>query len=130
MAINNHTYSDLDLRFTPNLSTGDVALRYDAQAVISSVRNLLNTNKYDRKFQPDVSSGLNALLVEPVTNITATLIENEVVRVITNYEPRVTINALNVVATPGKNQFNVALSMYIGNDTQPTSINLILTRTR
>lgn len=130
MAINNHIYSDLDLRFLPNLSTGDVALRYDTQSVIASVKNLLNTNKYDRKFQPDVSSGLNALLFEPVTNISATLIENEIVRVITNYEPRVTINALNVVATPDRNQFNVSLSVFIGNDTQPTSINLILTRTR
>lgn len=130
MAINNHIYSDLDLRFIPTLSTGDVSMRYDTQSVIASVKNLLNTNKYDRLFQPDVSSGITALLFEPVTSITATLIENEIVRVINNYEPRVKINSLLVTALPDQNQFNVSLSVFIGNLTQPTSINLILQRTR
>jgi phage baseplate assembly protein W len=130
MAINNHIYSDLDLRFTPLPTTGDVAMRYDAQAVIDSVKNLLNTNKYDRPFQPDVSSGMNALLFEPMTSITATLIENEIVRVLNNYEPRVTINSVTVVASSQSNSFKVSLSVFIGNQTQPTSINLILQRTR
>jgi phage baseplate assembly protein W len=130
MAINKHLYSDLDLRFTPTLSTGDVAMRYDTQSVISSIRNLLNTNKYDRLFQPDISSGINALLFEPLSAITATLIENEILRVIKNHEPRATINSLTVSANPDVNGFNVSLSVFIANQTQPTAINLILTRTR
>jgi phage baseplate assembly protein W len=126
----NHIYSDLDLNFRPTPSTGDVSVRYDTQAVVSSIRNLLNTNKYDRLFQPDIGSGLNALLFEPVTSITATLIENEIVRVINNYEPRARINSLVVSATADQNQFNVSLTVFIANQTQPTAINLILTRTR
>lgn len=130
MATNKHIYSDLDLRFTPTLSTGDVAKKYDTQAVIASVKNLLNTNKYDRPFQPGISSGLNALLFSPLTNITASLIENEIVRVIRNYEPRVRIYSVSVIADPDKNQYNVSLSVFIANQTQPTAINLILIRTR
>ena len=67
MANNKHLYSDLDLRFNATLSTGDVSMKYDTQAVIASIKNLLNTNKYDRPFQPDISSGLNALLFEPLS---------------------------------------------------------------
>jgi uncharacterized protein len=130
MANNNHIYSDLDLRFMPTLSTGDVSMRYDAQAVITSIRNLLNTNKYDRPFQPDVNSGINALLFEPANSITATLIENEITRVLTNYEPRAKINTVLVTVSPDLNSFRVNLSVFIGNQTQPTAINLILTRTR
>ena len=92
MANNNHLYSDLDLRFERNLANSDIAMRYNTQSVIASVRNLLNTNKYERPFQPGVASGVNALLFEPVTSITATLLENEIVRVLGNYEPRVRIN--------------------------------------
>jgi phage baseplate assembly protein W len=130
MATNNHLYSDLDLRFKSIPSTGDVALRYDTQSVIASVRNLLGTRKYERPFQPLVDSQLDNLLFEPVTSITATLIENEIIRVLNNYEPRVTINNVSVTASPDQNSFNVSLSVFIGNATQPTAINLILQRTR
>jgi len=130
MAINNHIYSDLDMTFLPIPATGDVAMKYDEQAVIRSIRNLLNTNIYDRLFQPDVGSTLNQLLFEPISSLTATMIQNEIVRTITNYEPRVTITTITVTASPASNQFNVSLSVLVGNQTQPTSFSLILQRTR
>jgi phage baseplate assembly protein W len=130
MAINQHIYSDLDLTFLPSPATGDVSMKYDEQAVIRSIRNLLNTNLYDRLFQPDVGSTLNQLLFEPVSPLTATLIQNEIVRTLTNYEPRARINSLVVSANPDSNQFNVALTVFVGNQTSPTAINLILQRTR
>jgi len=130
MAINQHIYSDLDLTFLPSPATGDVSMKYDEQAVIRSIRNLLNTNLYDRLFQPDIGSTLNRLLFEPVTPLTATLIQNEVTRTITNYEPRARINTLVVSANPDGNAFNVALTVFIGNQTSPTAINILLQRTR
>lgn len=130
MANNKHLYSDLDLRFNRTLSTGDVSMKYDTQSVIASIKNLLNTNKYDRPFQPDISSGLTALLFEPLSNISATLIENEIVRVINNYEPRAQVYSVLVAADPDKNQYDVYLTVFIANQTQPTAINLILRRTR
>jgi phage baseplate assembly protein W len=130
MANIQHIYSDIDLNFKPNLSTGDIALKYDAQSVVSSIRNLLFTNPYERLFQPDVGSGLNALLFEPLTTITATLIENEIIRTIENYEPRASISSVTVSASPDQNAFNVSLSVFILNQTAPTNVNLILRRTR
>jgi len=130
MAINNHIYSDIDLTFLRLPSTGDVAMKYDEQAVIRSIRNLLNTNIYDRLFQPDIGSTLNQLLFEPISSLTATLIQNEIIRTITNYEPRATINTISVTAAPDSNQFSVSLSVLVGNQTQPTSFSLILQRTR
>ena len=125
-----HIYSDLDLRFMPTLSTGDVSMRYDTQSVIASIRNLLNTNKYDRLFQPNISSGISTLLFEPISSITATLLENEIRRLINNHEPRAKLNSLLVTSQVDKNAFNVTMSVFIANQTQPTAINLILTRTR
>jgi phage baseplate assembly protein W len=130
MANNNHIYADLDLTFLRQPATGDVAMKYDEQAVIRSVRNLLSTNRYERLFQPDIGSSLNNLLFEPVSPLTANLIEDEIVRMIKNYEPRVTISQVIVNAQPDSNAFNVSLYVIIGNQTSPTAINLILTRTR
>ena len=56
--------SDIDFTFTKKPVVGDVALSYDAQAVIRSVRNLLSTRHYDRLFNPDIGSNLESLLFE------------------------------------------------------------------
>ena len=103
---------------------------FRSQAVIASVKNLLFTNLYERLFQHDVGSVLNALLFEPATSINATLVEKEIVRMINNYEPRATVQAINVTAKPDSNQFDVSILVLIGNQTTPTAINLILQRTR
>jgi phage baseplate assembly protein W len=130
MATRNHIYSDLDLTFLRQPGTGDVSMKYDEQAVIRSVRNLISTNRYERLFQPEIGSTLNQLLFEPVSPLTANLIEDEIVRMIKNYEPRATISQVIVSAKPDDNAFNVSLHVLIGNQTTPTAINLILTRTR
>ena len=127
---NKHIYSDLDLTFRKLPSTGDVSLKYDEQSVIRSIRNLLSTNLYERLFQPKVGSTLNKLLFEPVSPLTASLIEDEIARMINNYEPRATISQLFFQASPDSNQFNVSLFVLIGNITIPSQINLILTRSR
>lgn len=105
-------------------------MKYDEQAVIRSVRALLSTNLYERLFDPELGSTLNRLLFEPVTQLTASLIEDEITRMINNYEPRATISQLIVQASPDSNSFNVSLFVLIGNITIPTHINLILTRSR
>jgi phage baseplate assembly protein W len=123
-------YSDLDLTFKMLPVTKDVALRYDDQAVVASVRNLLLTNFYERPFQPNLGSNLTGLLFEPATNVTASIISDEITNVIKNYEPRATIYELNVQLNNDNNGFNVYLSFYIGNNTVPTTVNLLLQRSR
>jgi phage baseplate assembly protein W len=130
MAKSTKIYSDLDLTFKALPGTGDVAMRYNEQAVIASVRNLLLTNFYERPFQPNVGSNLNALLFEPATNITASILSDEIRSVITNYEPRVSILSLNVQLNADSNSFNVDISFFIGNNTTPTNVSLLLQRSR
>jgi phage baseplate assembly protein W len=130
MAKLNKIYVDLDLTFNRIPATGDVALRFDDQSVIASVRNLLLTNFYERPFQPDLGSNLNSILFEPATGLTAGILDLEIRNVITNYEPRVQINELIVTPNLDGNTFRVDMSFYIGNNTQPTAVNLILQRSR
>jgi len=123
-------YSDLDLTFKRVPGTNDVALRYDENAVIASVRNLLLTNFYERPFQPDVGSNLNKLLFEPAEGFTASIIDMEIRNTIKNYERRVTISELEVTLNADSNAFLVYLSFYVGNNSVPTAVNLILQRSR
>jgi phage baseplate assembly protein W len=123
-------YSDLDLTFSRIPGKNDVALSYDDKAVIRSVRNLLMTNLYDRLFQPKIGSNINKLLFEPISDITASIIQDDIVNTIKNYEPRVSIDLIEVVADLDHNAFNVKLQFYIGNNSTPTAVNLLLQRSR
>jgi phage baseplate assembly protein W len=123
-------YSDIDFTFTKKPVTGDVALSYDTQAVIRSIRNLLLTRNYERPFNPDLGSNLDGLLFELISPLTATVIEREIQTLVENYEPRATID--NVIATPltDQNAYNISLSFYIENATLPTTVTLLLERNR
>jgi phage baseplate assembly protein W len=130
MATLTNLYSDLDLTFNLVPGTKDVARSFDDQAVIRSVRNLLLTNFYERPFQPNIGGNIDKLLFEPATNLTANLIKSEIENVITNYEPRVKIQDITVTGNIDENSFTINLIFYIGNNTLPTSVNLLLERSR
>ena len=123
-------YSDIDLTFSRQPGKGDIALSYDDNAVIRSVRNLLLTDFFERPFQPDLGSNINAYLFEPVTSITAGIIETEITNVISNFEPRAKISDIVVTPMEDKNAFYVTVTFFIGNNTSPTAVNLLLERNR
>ena len=123
-------YADLDLTFSKIPGKNDVALSYDDQSVIRSVRNLLLTNFYERPFQPDLGSNLDKLLFEPVNNLTASLLKDDISNTIKNYEPRVQMEYILVTPNIDQNAFDVALQFYVGNNTTPTAVNLLLQRSR
>jgi len=123
-------YSDIDFTFTKKPVTGDVALSYDEQAVVRSVRNLLSTNHFERLFNPDLGSNLNALLFEMVSPLTGNALKNEITTMITNYEPRAKLKEIIVSPQPDQNLYSVTLSFYIENATLPTTVTLLLERNR
>lgn len=123
-------FSDLDFTFKKVPGTNDVALRYDERAVINSVRNLLLTNHYEKPWSPMIGSNLMRLLFEPATNLTAALISDDITNTITNFEPRVSVLTVEVTPTDDGNGFSVYLTFFVLNNTQPTTVNLILQRSR
>jgi len=123
-------YSDIDFTFTRKPVTNDVALSYDSQAVIRSVRNLLQTRHYERPFNPDLGSNMDAMLFEPISMLTASSIESEISNTIKNYEPRVILQKVEVIPTPEQNAYEATLSFFLENSSSPTSITLLLERNR
>jgi phage baseplate assembly protein W len=130
MATLQKIYSDLDLTFNRTPVKNDIAISYDDQAVIRSVRNLLLTNFYERPFQPNIGSNVNKLLFEPVNSLTSSNLKEDIQNVIKNYEPRVSIDEIIVNPNEDENAYNITLQFYIGNNTSPTTVNLVLERSR
>lgn len=123
-------YSDIDLTFSRNPITGDISFSYDELAIIRSVRNLILTNFYERLMQPDVGSNVDHYLFELNTMISTSSLETEVSNVIKNYEPRARLLSVHAVLNDDQNSFNMEIKFFVGNNTTPTSVNIILQRSR
>jgi phage baseplate assembly protein W len=130
MATLNKIYSDIDFTFTKKPVTADVALSYDAQAVSRSIRNLLNTQNYDRLFNPDLGSQITALLFENISPIVAGTMEIMISNMIKAYEPRAILKNVAVSSQPDKNAYSVSITFYIENATLPTTTTILLERNR
>lgn len=123
-------YTDLDLNFVIHPIRKDININKDEVSVINSIKNLLLTNHYERPFQPDLGSNIRKMLFEPLDNITASNIQREIMQTISNFEPRVRINTLQVAPNADKNAFSVFMEFTINNRTTPVSINFLLQRIR
>lgn len=123
-------YSDIDFTFTKKPMVGDIAISYDTQAVIRSVRNLLQTKHYERPFNPDLGSNIESMLFEPLTLANAIQLEGEIRLMISNYEPRVSVSTVKVVPQEDKNAYEVTLTFFLENATVPTTVTMLLERIR
>lgn len=124
------TFSDLDLNFTAHPVTGDVARLYDENAIKRSVRNLLQTNHFERPFHSEIGSQIRALLFEPASPILNTMLKRVIVDTITTFEPRVVVNTVTVSSNQDNNSLNVTLIFTIVNTVNPVTMNVVLQRTR
>jgi len=103
-----------DLPNNPKLSSNVTGI----QSIYQSLDNLLNTNKGDRLFNPDFGSDLENLLFEPLDELTAFTIYNNIIKLISKEEPRIVLHygGSSVVANFYNNSFDVTLKFKLLND--------------
>lgn len=123
-------YADMPLAFTVHPNTQDLTSLSDLNAVKQSVKNLILTNFTERLFEPNIGSNITALLFEPADEFTALAIKDEVIRVLSEYEPRVNGVTVDVIDQSDINAYNVSIyfNVIFSNERQET--NFYLERTR
>lgn len=131
MTIKNYSgYSDLDLTFNPHPAKKDLMVTTGEFAVVRALKNLLLTNHNEKPFKPNYGSNIRRLLFEPLSPMTASALSKEVEYTIKNFEPRVSLEKVSVVAIPDYNSYQVTLTFYIENLVQPFTADFILSRLR
>ena len=130
LSTSNRVWTDLDLDFTSHPITNDVNKKRGVEAIKRSVRNLLLTNKYERPFNPELGSSIQALLFENVTPTTANVMDLTIRELLTNYEPRIIIDNIRVQGDIDKNGYNITLEFTPINTLQPVTVELFLERLR
>ena len=124
------TYKDLDLDFTRHPVTNDVVKIEDVNAVKRSVRNLVNTQFYERPFHPELGCGVRDLLFENYTPMTGIFIRRKIEEVLVNYEPRAKISSIAVNEQEDRNSIKVEINFYVLNLPNPVTVTTTLQRIR
>lgn len=128
--VSERSYKDLDLNFTAHPVKKDVSKHVNERAIINSVKNLVSTNFYERPFRPEIGSGIRDILFEMVDSISGALLERQILEVIANFEPRVSVDRITASPVPDENGYYVTMEFFIVNLPNPISINFFLERIR
>ena len=123
-------YKDFDINFQMNPLTGDISTKKDANAINQSLKNLVNTNFYERPFQPEVGCNIRAILFQPADPITIVDLRQAINQTIKNYEPRVNVISILVEDKSDYNAYNVKLVYNTVVEREPREFDFILERLR
>ena len=123
-------YKDLNLDFQQNTATKDIQKITDVEAVKRSVRNLIQTNHYERPFHPEIGSNLRGMLFELMTPQMNHMITKQIELLIKNYEPRCKLVQINSRPDLDRNGYSIQISFYVQNHSEPVEIQSFLERLR
>ena len=127
---NSRSFRDIDLDFNRNAVTNDVNVVEDIVAIKRAVRNLVQTNFYERPFQPELGCGIRELLFENYDPITGVFLKRKIGEVLTNYEPRIDVQQISIDDDPDRNRLVCDIQFYVKGTQDPVSVTTYLQRLR
>ena len=123
-------YADLDLSLTPHPNKKDIIPLTDIAAVKNSVKNLVLTGRYERPFQPELSSGVTSLLFENASPDTIFMLKSYIRNVVSKYEPRVSDLYVEVHDDSDNNAYYVTITFNVISVDTEAEVQLYLERIR
>ena len=123
-------FKDLNLGFEQNTATKDIQKIKDIEAVKRSVRNLINTNHYEKPFHPEIGSNLRAMLFELMTPQMNHVISKQIENLINNYEPRCRLVQVYTQPRIDRNGYSVQISFRVQNHPDEVIVESFLERLR
>lgn len=125
------SFKDISLSFDVHPITKDIGVLKNANAIIRSIRNLVETINTERFFNSTLGSQVRKSLFEFVDYGTASTIHDQILEVINNYEPRVANVIVQVDPLPDLNQFEITVTFdIIGQELPTQQFTFILEATR
>lgn len=124
-------FKDISASFQINPLNNDLIAVTNTNAIARSVRNLILTKKGEKPFEPNLGSGVYDLLFENMDKQTASVIRDEIVLVLENYEPRISI--IEVLVKPNYDEASMDVTLQyeiVGIDVPTQELTLALEPTR
>ena len=125
------SFKDISLSFDPHPITKDLPVLKNENAIRRSVRNLVQTIPGERFFNPLLGSSVYESLFDLYDFGTSTLIEQEIITTLENFEPRVANVQVQVDPRPDQNNFDITIFFdIVGQELPPQEFSFILEATR
>ena len=124
-------FKDISMSFQSNPLNNDLIAIKNVNAIARSIRNIILTTPGEKFFDPDFGSNVSKLLFENVDDITASQIQEEIEFSINNYEPRVKLLDVKVIADNDNASFDTIITYeVIGANVPPQALEFALQSTR
>lgn len=91
----------------------DLKTSVDEGAIVNSIRNIFSTSPGERVLEPDFGLNLKQWLFQPLDDFTAREIGETILQGIERYEPRVSVNNINVNTSPEKHEYLIQLVLTV-----------------
>lgn len=104
-----YLYKDVNSDLRLNGNKTDIITNDDVNAVFGSLKNLFSYSPGERILEPSYGINFTDLLYEPMTESTASSIGMEIFNGIKKWEPRVTIDNINVYPDYDDNTYYITL---------------------
>ena len=124
-------FKDISMSFQSNPLNNDLIAMKNVNAITRSIRNIILTTPGEKFFDPDFGSNVSKLLFENIDDITASQIQEEIEFSINNYEPRVKLINVEVLADNDNASFDTIITYeVIGANVPPQALEFALQSTR
>lgn len=124
-------FKDISLSFEPHPITGDLPIIKNENAIRRSVRNIVETIPSEKFFNSIFGSDVRNLLFELIDFGTASVVQDQILVALDNFEPRIENVQVTVNPYPDLNAFDVNVIYDIVGQEFPTQqYNFLLEATR
>jgi phage baseplate assembly protein W len=124
-------FLDISSSFQVNPLNFDLISLKNETAIARSVRNLVLTTPGEKFFNENLGSRISQSLFENIDEINASIIKDDIVNTIENYEPRVELIEVFVSPDYDNYTFNVMIQyIIVGIDVLPQQLTFALEQTR
>ena len=127
------TFNDFDMSFRTNSATGDLVEKRNTEAIKQALQNLVQLNKYDKPFHPEIAGGIRELLFEPYEtrpDYYSGKFSERIKDLIKKYEPRVEVDSVDVEPRPDSNFLGVDITYTIVGSPRTVTNSFVLERLR
>jgi phage baseplate assembly protein W len=118
-------YFDVSKKSINPLNNGDIAILKNMQAILESISNIIQTGRNTVLMKPEQGIDLDQYIFEPIDDLTALQIKDDIEHGLNKYEPRIKNVVVMVIPDEENQTFNIIINCIetITNSNQQFEIN-------
>lgn len=122
------SFKDIDFGLRRNPFTGDIYDLKDTSAIKAALKNIMLTKRTEKLMVPDFGTNIYDSLFEPMDDLTADRIRNEIINVLGQYETRISIRSVKVNQYPYENAYQISVIYRVVGQPLTERVSFILER--